>query len=770
MANSSASKGNSTIGAASESQLGLVNGESARDLIGAASDTARGLVTTQAQTLSGKKTFNDGVDVCDPSDHTKKISFDASGLPTGTTRVMKAPAADGELATMRSVVDGSVGSCMEFDGFSSKVQLPGGAVAGYSSSDFSMIMTLCVRAWDADDVVRRHVDSNGYGYLLGIDSTGKLKFVTVDSVGFGTSVIPESSNVGNYSSVAVTRRIVGSSEYHSAWVDGVKTLTDNAQTKRNWPSSIATSVIGESGAASAYFKGSVRRVVEFNYALPEDKVQRYSAGAKLDWDDVGGSMTELITDATARSFSSDSGYWTKDTGVTISGGVCTFTNVSTGGLYKSALLTPGKRYRITLTVSSYTDGSVGVPTAYSNVFRRTKNGVEQTVGNFADSAGTWTFEFIQVQDAPARIYIGMAGTDLSIDNISVIQLGAVLDLEPENITDLMWVDASPNGLHGTVTNAKANRFVPSYSSRNHFKNGSLDIWQRATTSTQVDAAITDAYIADRFKWVVSGSSGGTGSRTCARDTDVPAELNTSYSIALSVSTLLSASRLTYLYYAFEHADAHLLLNKTVTISFWAKASVALTTTGPGFNVVGNATGPSIDLGTSWRRYSWTTKITSVSGTNPEDVGLYVSLLQHQIPAGVTIKIAGIMLNEGPVAAPFERAGGSIGGELALCRRYCRPAHGNYWNKYINGANEMRFNLPTESLKTMLSTPSLQVVSSVVEGTDFFVLNGNGTTQTGWTVGVINDITEMSATKTAHGLVNIAYSLFLGPKYFFVSEL
>jgi hypothetical protein len=30
---------------------------------------------------------------------------------------------------------------------------------------------------------------------------------------------------------------------------------------------------------------------------------------------------------------------------------------------------------------------------------------------------------------------------------------------------------------------------------------------------------------------------------------------------------------------------------------------------------------------------------------------------------------GWMLNEGSVAAPFERAGGTIGGELALCQRY-----------------------------------------------------------------------------------------------------
>jgi len=34
-----------------------------------------------------------------------------------------------------------------------------------------------------------------------------------------------------------------------------------------------------------------------------------------------------------------------------------------------------------------------------------------------------------------------------------------------------------------------------------------------------------------------------------------------------------------------------------------------------------------------------------------------------------ITVGEFQLNEGPVAAPFERAGGTIGGELPLCQRY-----------------------------------------------------------------------------------------------------
>lgn len=75
----------------------------------------------------------------------------------------------------------------------------------------------------------------------------------------------------------------------------------------------------------------------------------------------GLAQTQKITNIADRTFTSDTGFWSKDSGVAIGGGAATFTSaVNTAAFYKSAFLTSGKTYLVTVTVQSVTSGGVKI--------------------------------------------------------------------------------------------------------------------------------------------------------------------------------------------------------------------------------------------------------------------------------------------------------------------------------------------------------------------------------------------------------------------------
>jgi len=117
---------------------------------------------------------------------------------------------------------------------------------------------------------------------------------------------------------------------------------------------------------------------------------------------------ELITPAANRDFSSDTGYWTKETGVTISGGTANWSATANSDLYRLNVLTVGKWYRITWTISSYTSGN----------FRLSVGG---TTGAFRTAAGTYTETYYAASNGTFAI-TGQSSATGSIDNISVQEL------------------------------------------------------------------------------------------------------------------------------------------------------------------------------------------------------------------------------------------------------------------------------------------------------------------------------------------------------------
>jgi len=114
---------------------------------------------------------------------------------------------------------------------------------------------------------------------------------------------------------------------------------------------------------------------------------------------------EKITLAADREFSSDTGYWTKGAGWTISGGVAN-ANITTGQLTANAGLAASKTYQITVTVT------------------RTSGTLRVNVGGFTPvdftTSGTHTFRAnTGASGTPTLFFLAVTSFVGTIDNISV---------------------------------------------------------------------------------------------------------------------------------------------------------------------------------------------------------------------------------------------------------------------------------------------------------------------------------------------------------------
>lgn len=116
---------------------------------------------------------------------------------------------------------------------------------------------------------------------------------------------------------------------------------------------------------------------------------------------------ELVAIQSDREFSSDTGFWTKDSGVTISAGVANFSG-SDKNIFKPGLVSVGKVYEITYTVVSISSGG----------FRAYAGGI----GELRTTPGTYTDRVVASAAVGVRSYGVTVG---SIDNISIkeVQFG-----------------------------------------------------------------------------------------------------------------------------------------------------------------------------------------------------------------------------------------------------------------------------------------------------------------------------------------------------------
>jgi hypothetical protein len=222
--------------------------------------------------------------------------------------------------------------------------------------------------------------------------------------------------------------------------------------------------------------------------------------------------------------------------------------------------------------------------------------------------------------------------------------------------------------------------APFVAGKNGAFNSGMDLAQRGTSISY--SASSPAYSLDRWYINNGASQALTVARVATSDTtNLP---NIQYAMRVQRNSGQTGTGTISLSQSLETVNSIPFVGKTITFSFYARAganysqtSNALgayiyTGTGTDQNVVTAYTGAAIPLAvattltTTWQRFQGSGTI-ATSATE-------LAISFQFTPTGTAstndyFEITGVQLELGSVATPFARAGGSIGGELALCQRY-----------------------------------------------------------------------------------------------------
>ena len=220
--------------------------------------------------------------------------------------------------------------------------------------------------------------------------------------------------------------------------------------------------------------------------------------------------------------------------------------------------------------------------------------------------------------------------------------------------------------------------------RNVLINGNFDVWQRATSYTDV-AGIWKYGHADRW----AGHNDGADAGTWSRSTTVPNSGST-YSMLMTGAT--SVTNTNFIQKVESQALNGIRAADSMTISGWVRSATAgktininalcptatdnfagYTTHGnftPTITISGNGTTGSgqITLTSADTWYYFTATKTGVTSLTNFDKGfaIYFSILS-QTSSSEQVYMSQIQIEAGSVATPFEHR--SYGEELALCQRY-----------------------------------------------------------------------------------------------------
>jgi len=309
-------------------------------------------------------------------------------------------------------------------------------------------------------------ENSGIGYgLYTVDDDLYIRFDdgTTDASGLIASAV---FSIGVLVDVHVTFDRDGNA---TAYINGIPKGTIDISSANLTLSNSGALRWGSKTAGGDYFDGIILEGHIFNLALTQSEIQEIMMHG-VPYKYCGASQSELLrnydldnlTDAwsytatiidetTVTKSSGHSWKMTIDTGH--SSGICgRYLKDSTGG----SALQIGKRYRI----SCWINTADGTATITAITIRRIDashfQGNLTKTGNVSGNWEEWKGEFTCIDNSGAALYIQLAegeGAYAYIDEVSLKQIGCVLQLEPSGIGHNQWIDLSGNELHGTVSGA-----------------------------------------------------------------------------------------------------------------------------------------------------------------------------------------------------------------------------------------------------------------------------------------------------------------------------
>jgi hypothetical protein len=281
-----------------------------------------------------------------------------------------------------------------------------------------------------------------------------------------------------------------------------------------------------------------------------------------------------------------------------------------------------------------------------------------------------------------------------------------------------------NDTNGTI-NLFQTSTLSAQAGKNAVINGGMDIWQRGTSFTTSN----NQYTADRLQYYNNGANFTVSQQTATAPTGFQYYARWQRNAA-SVSTTAS-----YLGMNLETKDSLRFAGQTITFSFYARkganysgasSNLALNiSSGTGTdqnNISGAFTGATVltnttaTLTTSFQRFTYTVTV----GSTATQLGFYWTFTGvGTAGAADYVEITGIQMELGSYATTFSRAGGTIQGELAACKRYYSKSYnfdvfaaaattaggvGIFWGTATTGAIRVYAKLEVE----MRTAPTLAI--------------------------------------------------------------